>query len=425
MTKDEELPKFFREVLNPLQTEEQRDIALLASLAMFPAFFPKAHFKSVDKVEKLGLYVVIILPPASGKKLIDSLGGIVRPTEEQCQRRRKGKSFKVSSPDNRKLSFMVPGNITASRFAQKLSYNNENPLLMIESELDTLTNSSTGEHGKQLSVILRQSYESELISLSRKTDDEDIYIPNPWVSLVFAGTIDSLSGFFKGNQDGLFSRFLVYAPNKPVQRRSSVVKSDQEPLDIYYRKLGENLLPLYDDFFSTDIEVCFSQDQYQLKDDSEIRWESEFSIASNQNFASVPRRSGARAMKIASTLTIARYIETKPDSSKAVKLQCTDDDLRVAIDIVDKLLDDSHRVFVELGGLEVVSKSNTKVKEWIAKLPGEFNTRQAVLIAGQEKIPERSTKKYLKDLHEAGVLEKVSHGYYRKALTRKSELIQN
>lgn len=412
-----ELPKLFKDVQKPLRTKEEREIALLSTLTIFPAFFPKAHFKSVDKLEKLNLYTAIFLPAASGKRLIESIGGLARPTERQCmsqrQRSYNAKTFASDKTSRNHKSFLVTTNITASRLAQKLERNGGNPLLMIETEMDSLTNSIRGEHGRDISVMLRKSYENEPISLSRKKDDEDIFIEEPWLGLLAGGTMDSFNGFFKRNSDGLMSRFLFYAP-ETVARKSSVLSESDKPLEVYYRELGENMISLYDEYFSKNIEVVFTEQQYRQKDEYEVRWEKEFSARGHENFVSMIRRMGARAMRIGAILSIARFVDGDPETGEHIKLNCGNADFDFGFELADKYLSESYRVFVESGGINVLRNGNKRGDRWYKGLPSEFSTREAEAIGFSHDIPSRTVKDYLRKLLDSGGLVKVKHGRYRK-----------
>lgn len=414
------LPKIFREVQKPLQTEEEKKIAFLSVLTIYPAFFPKAYYRSVDKIEKLNLYTAIFIPAASGKRLIQSVGKLAEATERQVQTRKRGfnaREFSTETGTHSKKGFLLPSNITASRLVEKIERNAGYPLLMIETEMDSLTNSTKGEHGRDISVVLRKAYENETIALSRRKNDEDIYIEEPWLSLLAGGTIDSFHSFFKGNRDGMMSRFLFYAPEN-VSRKSSGLAKDGKPLEVYYREMGEDLVDLYDQYFDASIEVVFKESQYLLKDDHEIRWEQEFSAKGHENFVSMIRRMGARVMKIAAIFTLARFVESAPDFRHEVKLECSDDDLNFSFEIADEYLMESYNVFVESDGITSKNARNTRSEDFFENLSTEFVTNEAVALGNENKICKRSVMDYLSGFVDSGRLVKVEHGRYKKRDTQ-------
>ena len=47
-------------------------------------------------------------------------------------------------------------------------------------------------------------------------------------------------------------------------------------------------------------------------------------------------------------------------------------------------------------------------------LPDEFGTAEAIEAAGKLGISQKSVERYLKDWREAELIERVSHGHYRK-----------
>jgi hypothetical protein len=54
------------------------------------------------------------------------------------------------------------------------------------------------------------------------------------------------------------------------------------------------------------------------------------------------------------------------------------------------------------------------IQRFFQRLPDEFQTAEAKAVADGEDIPGRTCEKWLRDLMEAGDLQKVKRGFYRK-----------
>lgn len=411
------LPKLFEEILEPLKSEEQRQMALLTSLTFGGAMFSKAYFKTAYKTEKLNLYILFSLPAASGKGIVDILNKMMEPAADWAKGEdgSNGEQDGFKAPEVfSKSTLLMPTNITAPRMLQKLQENDWRPTVMVETELDTVVNSERSEHGRQLSVILRQAYHNEKISLSRKKDDEDIEIKEPWLAAVFAGTPNQLYGFFRGNADGKFSRFLVFAPIKRVQRQKSTPIDGQPSLERFYAEIGDKMKEIFIAYHAAGLEIIFPEDLHNKRFEFETRWDKDFKVKQDEDFISVVTRAGGKAMRIAGVLTAMRHVENNPYPEDNLKLVCTEEDMDFALNLVDQLMDDTHRVYNQLGAYAKPTLAKDKVYCWFNELPNSFETSKAVILGDKFKIRERTVKKYLSDLTQNNSLLKESHGKYRK-----------
>ncbi|MER3328537.1 MAG: DUF3987 domain-containing protein, partial [Candidatus Kapaibacterium sp.] len=160
-------------------------------------------------------------------------------------------------------------NISDSEVYNRLEIN-DGAGVFFDTEISSLTSTSSKEWGSKLSTIIRQVSMNEHISKLRVGDDEDVLIDFPCVSTFITGTDSQLEGLFKSNDDGTYSRFMFMSIiRETIWRRDLISKkrpdfsSEQDMLlDIYkhYQKqiptieIPKEVEKYYDDRFEEILE---------------------------------------------------------------------------------------------------------------------------------------------------------------------------
>ena len=93
-------------------------------------------------------------------------------------------------------------------------------------------------------------------------------------------------------------------------------------------------------------------------------------------------------------------------------IECEDRDFETAIKLAEVYLVHGLNVFEKINNRENKLPLNEEL--WINKLPKEFTTAKAILIAKKLGIKERTVHNKLKDYSEIGILKKVKYGLHRK-----------
>jgi hypothetical protein len=225
------LPLILKECCNQFTSHSERNTFLLIALVAISGTLPgvKAHYNG-DWVES-NLYLYLLSAGGEGKGIIKLgillLSAIQEMLQEETREAFEQYRAKESEYDTlrrafeknpvgdspirpeppRKSLLIGPGNITKAGLEQIMEQNNGR-LTIIESESQTVTDAQQGEHGKY-GDITRKSFHHEPITSYRKTNQENISIRFPCLSMINAGTPNQYRKMFPSTDDGSFSRNLV------------------------------------------------------------------------------------------------------------------------------------------------------------------------------------------------------------------------
>jgi len=86
---------------------------------------------------------------------------------------------------------------------------------MTTTEINTLVSSLGQDCGKYEDILCKAAHHEE-ISSSYKIDGDPIVVRHPHLALSIAGTQEQFRNFFRSLEVGLYSRFGIYPPAKPV-----------------------------------------------------------------------------------------------------------------------------------------------------------------------------------------------------------------
>jgi len=164
----------------------------------------------------LTAYLIIILPPSSGKGMVGQVIKVMNKIndciteehkrkmdtyKEQYARYKEAKKAGNYIPEPIKPirnQILVPGNITSAKLIQMLAEaDGKQTLLMCETEMDAFGIAAKSDHGSQNSAILRQAFHYESVSKAIKQDDEVLNIKNPKLSGIFAGTSNQVGKYYE------------------------------------------------------------------------------------------------------------------------------------------------------------------------------------------------------------------------------------
>lgn len=429
MIKKDNLPPLLQEVLAPIKNEEQSLMGLLTFTTVFPAVFGKVYFPDASKDQRLNMIAVILLPPASGKNIINSVGKVLQPIQHFLRNggtTTDGNTFNSTdmAPEgfSDRKSILVSADITAAKFASKLAENHGKPLVIMETELSTFTNSGSGEHGRQLAGILLKAMEFEPISLERKTKNEEIYIDEPWLGGVLSGTPNQFVDLLKNTSTGLHSRLLFLRLKGSDEWRSARPTGTKAiTLDDGYTELGKKLLDIHKRFRGVDVVVNFSEEQWTYRDTLGQEWENRYDGNVDPDARSIARRAVNHLFKIAASLTLMRHCDIIP-SGKELVLECHEEDLNSAALIMEPMLKSSFEIFFEMESLNPSRGRSARDMTLLTRLPGIFSAGEAENLGIDLGYGSRSSRRYVQSLVLKGLLEKVGNGQYQKVLKQEQLL---
>ena len=298
--------------------------------------------------------------------------------------------------------FFIPGDTSEASLVGHIG-DNEGKGCVFETEADTISGANKQEWGG-FSPVLRKNFHHEDISRTRKTDDEFTEISNSRFSFLTTGTPDQVNRLIPNSEDGLYSRFLFYVFSIPYEWRSTFTKEIGDSMDVILSKLGKSFYTNQKNHDERSFSLTPEQGE-KLDNTFAKTLEKMKKDDCQEEAVSVLFRHGLMAYKIAMTLSAIE--------SKAEVITCSDK----VFDLSMKLISE---VFLgnSLDQLKHMSKSNkpsrSKQTLLLKVLPLEFDRKQAIVIAKEIGIPQRSADSYLKILVEQGKIIKQNHGSYKK-----------
>jgi hypothetical protein len=400
------LPTLLKNSCAVFNDRHEKDIFLLGALTVIGGAFHNLYaYNDVDKKRvAANLFSFIVAPPASGKGALNYSKKIVAKIVESFAALNKT----LGSKETGKLS--IPGNISSAGLI-KLLQQNKGAGIIVESEIDTLVNVMKQDWGNY-SDILRSAFENESTSLYRKTEKEHIEVESVKLSLAVSGTPNQFKSLMGSTENGLFSRGCYYVFDNPSHQLACFGRMKQvaaKDLDDLFADFAEIADTYYNAHLKYDrIEVIFSESQLN---EIQTALQAEYNrISKFGELSSNIKRSFVIAMKVATILTFLAECET---GSVNEKLDCSKMALSVAIDFMKINLNHSYKAF-EL--LPKKDKGRLKVNQARLhfELPTEFTRQEAIAIASQLGIKERTMDDHLKVFKEKGLVEKMDKEKYIK-----------
>lgn len=330
----------------------------------------------------------------------------------------------------------VPGNSSSSAVYRALAANGGWGL-MFETEADTVSSMIDSDYGNY-SDLMRKAHHHEPISMNRVTDKVHIEVEEPRLSVFLTCTPGQMPALFPSFENGLGSRFLFYSiPDDKVEFHD-VFALRETPLEDTYKKLGDDLLPLYHAMqmrAGHPIQFVMSQHQQEefLKTYSDILHE-QFKML-GKGIRAFIFRIALECFRYAMILTTLRRLgewretfdASNPDQPSIFRddenaLVCDDRDFRTAMTIIGCLINHTARVYAVLAkeddnpfAVKGIKLSVNEQKIYQALPEGEFQTALFIETAVSLGIAERTAHRMLsKFCNKMRILKPMRRGVYTK-----------
>lgn len=419
------LPQLLKEGVEQFRTKEEKTLFLLSTVTVCSGLFTNTYGTYKQSKNYPNLFLLVVAPPASGKSVMLYSRKLIKRIHEKVMQaslkekeeyERKVKTLR--RPGNDQLpprppfkAVLIPANCSGSKFISHLADNQHGdiPSILIESEIDTLTNAMGNEWGN-FSDVLRCTSQNETVGMSRRKDNEYIEVNSPKLAVALSGTLNQVKKLINNSEDGLFSRFLVYNLDTDIQW------SDVSPcqgcinLTDFFEKQADEYLELNEFISKKHYEITLTEEQWaKLNEDfgSELSYATAFG---NPNTSGLIKRHGLMLFKVCMTLTAFRIFEEKNESDI---VECKHEDFETAMYLVKNSLDASKELFQQLPG-GGSKQSNAKSNQLYRQLPDEFTYSDAIKLAESLGVADRTIERHLKRLVIEGLLTQPERGKYRK-----------
>lgn len=429
------LPAIMRDMLPPNLKDEEFDMALTSALTMLSTVTPRVHGQYHGRNIAPTLYLYIVARAGSGKGILNTMRPAVgiwqkyihdisqaRVKEfekkehtyllEETKAKRSGKPLTIDPPEPvRQMNLNIPGSITQAKLTEQLATNEHYPALMHESEIGILTDAISQDYGKYTHLLNKIAHQEEIGRDSLANSYQ--CCQRPLMGVLLSGTFGQFIRFIPSADDGLFSRFLAYTVNKPVEWKDLTDEDDNPATGRYYNEIGLRVLDIgiFLDEHPTFIRYTKAQ-----RDRMNVRFRrltEKAQLYGDDERQGIVNRLGRSHFCICMTLTALRKAER----------ECTLENLPIQdidFDIAMKFVLVFHEHILSLGTR--LKKNDTCppasdpniYERLFAELPTQFRTADLNTLAESLGIPPRTAARRLKIWTEKAIITKLSMGKYVK-----------
>lgn len=438
----DKLPQLFRDAVKPQRSGRQRDIMLASALTVVSACMPGITGLYDGCEYSPHLYFFVVAKAANGKnmasqpfKMARHYVGILKTESDrkmaqyiqdkadfdayclQMKAERKPVDTSREPIEPHAVMPWIPANISRPMFIKQVVYNGRCGSFVLETEADALSVNKSTDWG-DLSLLLRAAFHHERISMARSGDgkkDGFEEIDEPHFAIFVTGTPDQFVRLMGDAENGLYSRFCVYAFSEREGWHNPAPSSQGVNFKQYYAHLGETLAQY----------ALFSREhpaQFHLTESQWRRFNAEMAplLDKAQDFGfenepSVVKRLGLILYRVAMTLSAVRRADREIGSSE---FYCNDDDFESALAISRVCLEHSKLM---LSGFKVQDKFSGSLKkgvsgpeEILAKLPDTFSKKEVVALYKEFGKSETSCRRFVTTQIQSGTIVKQKHGVYQK-----------
>ena len=419
MIGSEQLPPFLRRAMLLADDSDSADVLLLSALTAASACMPNLRGSLLDEVVRPNLYTLVTGSAASGKGKATLCRRILDPIEAIHR-------------------IVIPGNSSATAMNEALDEYGGHGIIF-ETETDTLSHAF--RLGGSFSSDLRKAFHGECISYRRRSNHEEVLIPDPQLSLFITGTPGQTQKLLHDAENGLFSRMLFY--RLEGRKESFVIPAgDSLPataIEHYYLALGYELRDLYLALGSRK-SLC----QFTLSNEQMQQFLGQFNNITNayeelaltayesetalNQMTSICRRMGNICYRLLMVMSTLRMIDQGAlESAKQDCIGCQHDDFQSLVVWAEMLM---HHTLIHYDELLMANGvvgndeeepdldspdllNETQRRLWDV-LPKSFIKKEAIQVAMELGLSTRTTERFLAMYASIEILINSSKGCYKK-----------
>lgn len=425
------LPPILFESCQAFKEPRERDVFLTGALAILSGCLPNVSGLYGGSVVFPSLFSFILAPAASGKgalKFAKALADKYHDKTLEASRAEKERyeqnleAYKMLKAKNKlepgqtmpmapkfKVVY-IPANTSNAKVIQHLDCN-EGKGIICETEADTLGQTFKNEWGSY-SDMLRKSFHGEKISVSRKTEGEFVEVNSPQLSVALSGTPKQVFNIIASAEDGLFSRFLFYVFKTEAVWIDPSPKGNPINLTDYFKKQSDEVYKMVLFFERDELRLQLTDEQWEKFNPTFSSYLQQINTFVSEDALSVVKRLGLILYRFCMLFTAIRKFKTN-DHHK--EIFCSDVDFETALALIHVYLQHSIIMFENLPkqGEQGPFKSGENKKLFYDALPNDFQRKEAIDIAKNFSIKERTVDNFLKSCL-GKYLIKSDTGIYRK-----------
>jgi hypothetical protein len=394
----QQLPDLLKRTIDLGESQREKDLILLGTLALISGCLQKAHGYYKKRKVHANLYLFVVGPAAGGKGILTFVKKLAEPYH---------KKIIAEARTNGKVQMLfVPANSSAAAFFDSLQSNNGSGIIF-ETEADTLSMAIAKEWG-DYSDVLRKAFHHEAVTQNRLGDPKLsqrklLEIDQPQVSAVISGTPDQVKPVVESSINGLFSRFMFYVFDGEERWADVSPGAEGWNLDDAFTSLSEEYHELIKYNAVNPFVFNLTTDQWRaLNEHFKVILEDQ----RHAGLSGTIKRLGLITFRLCMIMTAFRRFQ----QANAETSVCTEEDFTFCLDLSVELFKDAAKLAKVAHAPSVIKPS----KKLLLALPSEFLRAQAQEIGKSIGFGEHSIDIYLKEEVDAGCLNRIKAGFYRK-----------
>ncbi len=416
----ENLPEVLKEATSDIQLTRQRDMLLTAMLGVLSGCFDNVMGAYAQEEVYPNMFIFTTAPAASGKGILSRARQLAEKIHNYFIEESKNAfalyksqlaAYKANDCEGEEpqkppyKALFIAGNSSAAAFMKRLNETDESGI-MFETEADTLSGSIKQDWGN-FSDVLRKAYHHEPLSSSRLTNDMNVEIDKPRLSVILSGTPGQFFTIIQSAENGLFSRFIYYSHTGSVEWKD-VSPNRQVNFSNRFEKLGNEVLGMADFLKMHPTTFTLTQHQWETLNS---QFKHSLSVTTDNwgdEAGSSVKRMGLNVFRIAMLLSAIRKAEKR---NTAQNIVCADIDFEIAMALGEVYLRHAMQLYARLPKRETGLKAAQNT--FLNALPASFSRKEAVQVGQTLSIRERTVDKYLREFVKADSLKRES-GQYQK-----------
>jgi hypothetical protein len=425
------LPPILFESCKAFKESREKDVFLTGALAILSGCLPNVSGLYSGSIVFPSLFSFILAPAASGKgalKFAKALADkyhdntLATSVDDKKRYEENLEAYKMlkgkgkleegqAMPMAPKFKVVyIPANTSNAKIIQHLDCN-EGKGIICETEADTLGQTFKNDWGSY-SDMLRKSFHHEKISVSRKTEGEFVEVNNPQLSVALSGTPKQVFNIIASAEDGLFSRFIFYVFKTEAVWLDPSPKGNPINLTDYFKTQSNEVFKMVEYFERDEMILQLTEEQWGRFNPTFNSYLQQINTFVSEDALSIVKRLGLILYRFCMLFTAIRKFKTN-DYHK--EIFCSDVDFETALTLIKVYLQHSIIMFENLPKQEGggIFKSGENKKLFYDALPNNFQRKEAVEIAKNFSISERSVGTFLKSCL-GRFLEQPEYGFYRK-----------
>lgn len=457
----EDIPDFLLAVIDNESDVVSQDKMLLGVLNIISGIMPESLYAIYDRKKIFApLYNLIIGPYASSKGDLEACRMLIMPIKNELRRKYeaekadyeeqkaqwdakstgKERAMRGAAPEEPVFrNPFISANSSVSAVYRLLDANGGYGAIF-DTEADSMSNMLNKTDYGDYSDLLRKAFQHEMCTMVRVGDHINIEIARPRLAVFLTCTGSQVPKLLPPDNvaNGLASRFLTYIlPASKLEFRDVFARSEESIEDLYL-KLGNRVLVLYHALLARmdkPIQFLMSYEQQkQFIDTFSDMLQEQFDIL-GEGIKGFIFRMALQCCRYAMVLTMLRRLSEREEHQQLfdedeVGITCDERDFRIAMTIMECLVNHTGRLYKVVAAKEndPFATTNEKpcesLRTFFKALPDgrEFKTKEAVDIAAQFQIAERTAKRLLGDMiSKYQVVDRIKYGIYIKVPLKQPE----